>query len=194
MDILTLFTTFNPAQKELIMDLMEQLTGLAKATYGFGVQAKIELESYEGVHTRLELPDVATLFQLLIYRCFVFHGYGELREGVFTPLQEITECDNLLPIYTQLLKLLGLIDPSHDDITRQEAEFNVATNQQTQMNNVGRTMQLQNAGLGFTNNMLRINRPIEQPNYLGAAISGAQTGMSTYSWAKDAGIGAPNDD
>jgi len=120
MDILTLFSTFNPAQKELMMALMEQLTGLAKATYGFGVQAKIELESYEGVHTRLELPDVVTLFQLLIYRCFVFRGYGQLREGAFIPIEGITECDNLLPIYTQLLKLLGMIDPSHDDITRQE--------------------------------------------------------------------------
>jgi hypothetical protein len=45
-------------------------------------------------------------------------------------------------------------------------------------------MQLDNAGLSFTNNMLRINRPIEKPDYLGAAISGAQTGMSTYSTLK----------
>ena len=70
------------------------------------------------------------------------------------------------------------------DIARQEAEFNVATQQQTKMNDVGRTMQLQNSGLGFTNNMLRINRPIEQPNYIGAILDGAQTGMSTYSTFK----------
>ena len=57
------------------------------------------------------------------------------------------------------------------------------------MNDVNRQLQLRDAGLGFTNNMLRINKPIEQPNYLGAALSGAQTGMSTFSTLNDAGIG-----
>ena len=76
------------------------------------------------------------------------------------------------------------VDALINDLTREEAEYNFATQQQLQMNDVGRQMQLQNAGLGFTNNMLRINRPIEKPDYLGAAISGAQTGMSTYSTLK----------
>lgn len=77
------------------------------------------------------------------------------------------------------------VDALINDLTREEAEYSFATQQQLQMNDVGRSMQLQNAGLGFTNNMLRINKPIEQPNYLGAALSGAQTGMSTYSVTKD---------
>jgi len=76
------------------------------------------------------------------------------------------------------------VDALINDLTKQEAEFNFATQQQLQMNDVGRSMQLENAGLSFTNNMLRINKPIEQPNYLGAALSGAQTGMSTYSTIK----------
>ena len=76
------------------------------------------------------------------------------------------------------------VDALINDLTREEAEYSFATQQQLQMNDVGRDMQLQNAGLGFTNNMLRINRPIEQPDYLGAALSGAQTGMSTYSTLK----------
>ena len=76
------------------------------------------------------------------------------------------------------------VDALINDLTREEAEYNFATQQQLEMNDVGRQMQLQNAGLGFTNNMLRINRPIEQPDYLGAALSGAQTGMSTYSALK----------
>ena len=76
------------------------------------------------------------------------------------------------------------VDALINDLTKQEAEYNFATQQQLQMNDVGRTMQLENAGLGFSNNMLRINRPIEQPDYLGAALSGAQTGMSTYSTLK----------
>ena len=76
------------------------------------------------------------------------------------------------------------VDALINDLTREEAEYSFATQQQLQMNDVGRSMQLQNAGLGFTNNMLRINKPIEKPDYLGAAISGAQTGMSTYSTLK----------
>ena len=77
------------------------------------------------------------------------------------------------------------VDALINDLTREEAEFNFATQQQLQMSNVNRTMQLDQAGLGFTNNMLRINKPIEQPNYLGAALGGAQTGLSTYSVTKD---------
>jgi len=76
------------------------------------------------------------------------------------------------------------VDALINDLTKQEAEYSFATQQQLQMNDVGRSMQLENAGLSFTNNMLRINKPIEQPNYLGAALSGAQTGMSTYSTLK----------
>jgi len=72
------------------------------------------------------------------------------------------------------------VDALINDLTKQEAEYSFATQQQLQMNDVGRSMQLENAGLSFTNNMLRINKPIEQPNYLGAALSGAQTGLSTY--------------
>ena len=71
-----------------------------------------------------------------------------------------------------------------DDLTRQEAEYRFATTQQQQMTNTNRELQLRDAGLGFTNNILRINRPIEQPDYLGSALSGAQTGLSTYSTLK----------
>ena len=76
------------------------------------------------------------------------------------------------------------VDALINDLTREEASYRFATNQQTQMNDVNRTLQLRDAGLGFQNNLLRINRPIEQPDYLGAALSGAQTGMSTYSTLK----------
>ena len=77
------------------------------------------------------------------------------------------------------------VDALINDLTREEASYNFATQQQTQMNDVNRSLQLRDAGLGFTNNMLRINKPIEQPNYLGAALDGAQTGLSTYSVTKD---------
>jgi len=38
-------------------------------------------------------------------------------------------------------------------------------------------------------NLLSINKPIAQPNYLGAVLDGAQTGMSAYSFGSDAGFG-----
>ena len=76
------------------------------------------------------------------------------------------------------------VDALINDLTRKEAEYNFNTQKQLQMSDVNRTMQLEQTGLGFTNNMLRINKPIEQPNYLGAALSGAQTGLSTYSALK----------
>lgn len=76
------------------------------------------------------------------------------------------------------------VDALINDMTRQEAESRFATQQQLQMNDVGRQMQLQNAGLGFSNNMLRINRPIEKPNLLGSVLEGVQTGMSTHSSLK----------
>ena len=81
------------------------------------------------------------------------------------------------------------VDALINDLTREEADYRFANTQQTQMNDVNRNLQLGDAGLGFTNNLLRINKPIAKPDYLGAALSGAQTGMSSYSWATDAGIG-----
>ena len=76
------------------------------------------------------------------------------------------------------------VDALISDLTREEANYRFANTQQTQMNDVNRSLQLRDAGLGFTNNTLRINRPIEKPDYLGAALGGAQTGLSTYSTLK----------
>lgn len=76
------------------------------------------------------------------------------------------------------------VDALINDLTRKEAENRFANNQQLATNNVNRQMQLNDAGLGFTNNLLRINKPIEQPDYLGAALGGTQTGLSTYSTLK----------
>ena len=77
------------------------------------------------------------------------------------------------------------VDALINDLTREEADYRFANTQQLQMNDVNRTLQLGDAGLGFTNNLLRINKPIAQPDYLGTALSGAQTGLSTYSVTKD---------
>lgn len=77
------------------------------------------------------------------------------------------------------------VDALINDLTRKEAEYKATTEQQQRWNKAATETKLQNSGLNFTNNMLRINKPIEQPNYLGNAISGASTGLSTYSVTKD---------
>lgn len=76
------------------------------------------------------------------------------------------------------------VDALVNDLFREEAEHNFAMQQQADMNNVGTAMQLDNAGMNFTNNMLRINRPIQQADPLSAALSGAQTGLSTHTALK----------
>ena len=76
------------------------------------------------------------------------------------------------------------VDALINDMSRQEAEkrFNIA--QQLKFNDVSRNQALESSGLGFTNNMLRINRPVQEANLLGSALEGAQTGLSTYTAIK----------
>ena len=74
------------------------------------------------------------------------------------------------------------------DLTRKEAKYKFSEQRQEEMETVGRQIQLQESGIGFNRNMLRINRPIEQPDYLGSAFGGIQTGLSNYSVMKNAGL------
>lgn len=76
------------------------------------------------------------------------------------------------------------VDALMGDLTRQEAQYTFSEQQQAEMTDVNRQIQLKEAGIGFSRNMLRINKPIEQPNYLGSVLQGAQTGLSTYSSLK----------
>lgn len=80
------------------------------------------------------------------------------------------------------------VDALLGDLTRKEAEYTFSEQQQAAMTDVNRQIQLQEAGIGFSRNMLRINRPIEQPDYLGSALGGIQTGLSNYSVMKNAGL------
>jgi len=77
------------------------------------------------------------------------------------------------------------VDALKQDLTRKEALYNQSVNKQSKMLDVRRELALRDAGLGFTNNMLRINRPIEEVDYAGALVSGTQTGLSTYSSLKE---------
>tara|TARA_R100001163_G_C5036914_1_gene175882 strand:+ start:430 stop:942 length:513 start_codon:yes stop_codon:yes gene_type:complete len=76
------------------------------------------------------------------------------------------------------------VDALKQDLSRKEAMYNQSVATQSKMLDVRRELSLRDAGLGFTNNMLRINRPIEEVDYAGALVSGAKTGLSTYSSLK----------
>jgi len=77
------------------------------------------------------------------------------------------------------------------DISRRQAEYEFSSLQQAQMTDVNRQLALQEAGIGFSRNMLRINQPISQPDYLGAAVQGVQTGLSNYGVMYNAGLVKP---
>jgi glucosamine 6-phosphate synthetase-like amidotransferase/phosphosugar isomerase protein len=82
------------------------------------------------------------------------------------------------------------IDALLNSFTQQEAQAQFALTQQAQFRDTNSFFGLQDSELRSTNNLLRINKPIAQPNYLGAVLDGASTGMSAYTGLKNAGIGA----
>tara|TARA_B100001094_G_scaffold23284_2_gene19712 strand:+ start:1429 stop:1980 length:552 start_codon:yes stop_codon:yes gene_type:complete len=77
------------------------------------------------------------------------------------------------------------------DLTRKEADYTFSEQKQAELTEVNRELQLKESGIGFNRNMLRINQPIEQPNYLGSALGGLQSGLSTYTSLYNAGLGVP---
>ena len=80
------------------------------------------------------------------------------------------------------------VDALINDLTRKEGEFTSSIQEQLRFGDVNRTLGFEDAANRSRMNLLGINRPIAQPDYAGAAISGAQTGMSAYSFGKDAGL------
>lgn len=76
------------------------------------------------------------------------------------------------------------VDALKQDLSRKEGLYNQSVSTQSKMLDVRRELALRDSGLGFTNNMLRINRPIEEVDYAGALVDGAKTGLSTYSALK----------
>jgi len=80
------------------------------------------------------------------------------------------------------------VDALINDMTRKEAEFSFSVQQQMQFANMNRTLGFEDSANRSRMNLLSINKPIAQPNYLGAVLDGAQTGMSTYSFGQDSGM------
>lgn len=78
------------------------------------------------------------------------------------------------------------VDSLINDISRREAEYAFSEEQNMQMGDVNRQLQLRDAGLSNVQTRLRINRPIQEANAVGAALTGLQTGLSVYSMGTDA--------
>ena len=81
------------------------------------------------------------------------------------------------------------VDALINDMTRKEAEYSFSVQQQMQFASINRTLAFEDGANRSRMNLLSINKPIAQPNYLGAALSGAQTGLSAFSAMNTAGIG-----
>ena len=80
------------------------------------------------------------------------------------------------------------VDALMNSFTQNEANALFSITQQEQFNAQNRALGITDAQMRSSGNLLRINKPIAQPNYLGAVLDGAQTGMSMYSFGKDSGL------
>lgn len=80
------------------------------------------------------------------------------------------------------------VDALLGDLSRQQAEYEFSVQRQAQLTDVNRQLALRESGLGFSRNMLRINQPIAQPDYLGTVTQGLQTGLSNYGVLYNSGI------
>jgi len=80
------------------------------------------------------------------------------------------------------------VDALLGDLSRQQADYEFSVQQQARLTDVNRKMALNEAGIGFSRNMLRINQPIQQPDYLGSVVGGLQSGLSTYGVIQDSGL------
>ena len=77
------------------------------------------------------------------------------------------------------------------NISRKQATYAFSEQKQAEMMSTARTLEIQSAGSGYQRNMFSINKPIPQPNYLGALMEGAQTSMNMYSGGQKAGLTTP---
>lgn len=72
-----------------------------------------------------------------------------------------------------------------DDYSRQEGAYRYGLQRQGEQQDIGRELRLKDGQMQSYNNLLSINKPIAQPNYVGSALEGAKTGMSVYSFGTE---------
>lgn len=66
------------------------------------------------------------------------------------------------------------------DIYRQEANFKVVETTQQEFRDIDTSLRIENAANAHRGNLLRINKPIEEVDKVGAIVGGIQTGLSAY--------------
>ena len=69
-----------------------------------------------------------------------------------------------------------------------QAKGNFSIAQNMKMKNVQNELRLRDMGLNHQNNLLRINKPIEEVDYFGSVMDGALFGMQMGSLGKEAGF------
>lgn len=76
------------------------------------------------------------------------------------------------------------VDALLTDFSRQESRYRFGLMRQGQQRDVARNLALRDMNQQSYNNLLTINKPIEQPNFGEALLSGVSTGLSVYSGIK----------
>ena len=74
------------------------------------------------------------------------------------------------------------------EISREEAGYNYSVLRNQQLANISTAIGFENSAMRSRANLLRINQPIPQPNYLGTAISGLGLGLDMHNSLTSAGI------
>jgi len=75
-----------------------------------------------------------------------------------------------------------------NDFSRKEAQYNFSVLQQDEINEINANINLENAIGNSRANLLQINQPIEEPDYLGNILSGVSTGFGMYNTMNQAGF------
>jgi hypothetical protein len=83
------------------------------------------------------------------------------------------------------------VDALINDLSREEAQYRFSVTQQQEFTNINRELAFRDAGLSSSMNMLRINKPIAQPDYAGAVVRGISTGVGLAGGAQDMGFFQP---
>lgn len=76
------------------------------------------------------------------------------------------------------------VDALISDLTRQEGDYQYSLTKQAEFDDTNRTLGLKDGGMRSYMNLLSINKPIPQPDYLGATLKGINAGMGTASTIK----------
>ena len=82
------------------------------------------------------------------------------------------------------------VDALMNSFTQNEGNALHSITQQEEFNSQNRALGITDSKMRSSSKLLSINRPIAQPDYAGAVLSGAQTGMSTFSFGQDSGMNA----